>query len=233
MDDEPNLYIGNGWKSPFPSIYKWLFGVPGINYIDFLQATRHHLVFFLRANLTRSSSPTTATCFWSPRRSSDGRTSASGTAFFVRGLDDPGHQFSLLWYSPCPAPQKKQVANNINYPAKMREHIVKKQPQFKKTRSTKQPPFETKKVYPPWNEHFRPLKIEGWKMKFRPFGVCQFSSIFQKNIPPFQRPVAAPSKFQTCINPTCWKGQRNDPATGDPWLIALNARLDGNIYPPI
>ena len=20
----PNLYIGNGWKSPFPSIYKWL-----------------------------------------------------------------------------------------------------------------------------------------------------------------------------------------------------------------
>ena len=22
--DEPNLYIGNGWKSPFPSIYKWL-----------------------------------------------------------------------------------------------------------------------------------------------------------------------------------------------------------------
>ena len=25
----PNLYIGNGWKSPFPSIFKWLFGVPG------------------------------------------------------------------------------------------------------------------------------------------------------------------------------------------------------------
>ena len=24
LDDEPNLYIGNGWKSPFPSIYKWL-----------------------------------------------------------------------------------------------------------------------------------------------------------------------------------------------------------------
>ena len=23
-DDEPNLYIENGWKSPFPSIYKWL-----------------------------------------------------------------------------------------------------------------------------------------------------------------------------------------------------------------
>ena len=117
------------------------------NYIDFLQATRHHLVF-LRANLTRSSSPTTATCFWSPRRSSDGRTSASGTAFFVRGLDYQGHQFSLLWYSPCPAPPKKQVANNINYPAKMREHIVKKQRTIQKTRSTKQPPFETKKGLP-------------------------------------------------------------------------------------
>ena len=24
LDDEPNLYIENGWKSPFPSIYKWL-----------------------------------------------------------------------------------------------------------------------------------------------------------------------------------------------------------------
>ena len=24
----PNLYIENGWKSPFPSIYKWLFRVP-------------------------------------------------------------------------------------------------------------------------------------------------------------------------------------------------------------
>ena len=24
----PNLYIGNGWKSPFPSIFNWLFGVP-------------------------------------------------------------------------------------------------------------------------------------------------------------------------------------------------------------
>ena len=22
--DEPNLYIGNGWKSPFPSILNWL-----------------------------------------------------------------------------------------------------------------------------------------------------------------------------------------------------------------
>ena len=22
-----NTHIGNGWKSPFPSIYKWLFGV--------------------------------------------------------------------------------------------------------------------------------------------------------------------------------------------------------------
>ena len=21
LDDEPNLYIGNGWKSPFPSIH--------------------------------------------------------------------------------------------------------------------------------------------------------------------------------------------------------------------
>ena len=29
LDDEPNLYMGNGWKSPFPSIYKWLFRVPG------------------------------------------------------------------------------------------------------------------------------------------------------------------------------------------------------------
>ena len=25
----PNLYLGNGWKSPFPSIKNWLFGVPG------------------------------------------------------------------------------------------------------------------------------------------------------------------------------------------------------------
>ena len=24
LDDEPNLYIENGWKSPCPSIYKWL-----------------------------------------------------------------------------------------------------------------------------------------------------------------------------------------------------------------
>ena len=24
LDDEPNLYIENGWKSPSPSIYKWL-----------------------------------------------------------------------------------------------------------------------------------------------------------------------------------------------------------------
>ena len=24
LDGEPNLDIGNGWKSPFPSIYKWL-----------------------------------------------------------------------------------------------------------------------------------------------------------------------------------------------------------------
>ncbi len=24
-----NLYMGNGWKSPFPPIYKWLFGLPG------------------------------------------------------------------------------------------------------------------------------------------------------------------------------------------------------------
>ena len=30
MDDEPILYIGNGWKSPFPSNKKWLFGVPGM-----------------------------------------------------------------------------------------------------------------------------------------------------------------------------------------------------------
>ncbi len=30
----PNLYIGNGWKSPFPSIYKWLFGVPGSCEVD-------------------------------------------------------------------------------------------------------------------------------------------------------------------------------------------------------
>ena len=26
---QPNLYLGNGWKSPFPSIKKWLFRVPG------------------------------------------------------------------------------------------------------------------------------------------------------------------------------------------------------------
>ena len=24
-----NLYMGNGWKSPFPSTFDWLFGVPG------------------------------------------------------------------------------------------------------------------------------------------------------------------------------------------------------------
>ena len=24
-----NLYMGNGWKSPFPSTFNWLFGVPG------------------------------------------------------------------------------------------------------------------------------------------------------------------------------------------------------------
>ena len=24
LDDEPNLYVENDWKSPFPSIYKWL-----------------------------------------------------------------------------------------------------------------------------------------------------------------------------------------------------------------
>ena len=24
LDDEPNLYRGNGWKSPFPSIFNWL-----------------------------------------------------------------------------------------------------------------------------------------------------------------------------------------------------------------
>ena len=29
LDDEPILYIGNGWKSPFPSTLKWLFRVPG------------------------------------------------------------------------------------------------------------------------------------------------------------------------------------------------------------
>ena len=27
----PNLYIGNGWKSPFPSTLNWLFGVPGVS----------------------------------------------------------------------------------------------------------------------------------------------------------------------------------------------------------
>ena len=32
LDDEPILYIGNGWKSPFPSNKKWLFGVPGKSY---------------------------------------------------------------------------------------------------------------------------------------------------------------------------------------------------------
>ena len=34
MDDEPNLYIGNGWTSPFPSISNWLFGVPGPHEIN-------------------------------------------------------------------------------------------------------------------------------------------------------------------------------------------------------
>ena len=24
LDDEPNLYIGNGWKSPLPPILNWL-----------------------------------------------------------------------------------------------------------------------------------------------------------------------------------------------------------------
>ena len=26
----PNLYMGDGWKSPCPSVIKWLFQVPGI-----------------------------------------------------------------------------------------------------------------------------------------------------------------------------------------------------------
>ena len=30
LDDEPNLYIGHGWKSQFPSILNWLIGVPGM-----------------------------------------------------------------------------------------------------------------------------------------------------------------------------------------------------------
>ena len=30
----PNLYIGNGWKSPFPSILNCLFGVPGSSSIS-------------------------------------------------------------------------------------------------------------------------------------------------------------------------------------------------------
>ena len=30
LDDEPILYIGTGWKSPFPSNKKLLFGVPGM-----------------------------------------------------------------------------------------------------------------------------------------------------------------------------------------------------------
>ena len=31
LDDEPNLSLRNGWKSPFPSIKKWLaLGFPGI-----------------------------------------------------------------------------------------------------------------------------------------------------------------------------------------------------------
>ena len=32
LDDEPNLFVENGWNSPFPSIYKWLFGVPGTQF---------------------------------------------------------------------------------------------------------------------------------------------------------------------------------------------------------
>ena len=41
LDDEPNLYIGNGWKSPFPSIIKWLaFGVPGIYDSNMFQQTK-------------------------------------------------------------------------------------------------------------------------------------------------------------------------------------------------
>ncbi len=37
-DGLPYLYIGNGWKSPFPSIKKWLFRVPGCSrYISSLE----------------------------------------------------------------------------------------------------------------------------------------------------------------------------------------------------
>ena len=30
LDDEPNLHMKNAWTSPFPSIWTWLFRVPGI-----------------------------------------------------------------------------------------------------------------------------------------------------------------------------------------------------------
>ena len=56
LDDEPNLYIGNGWKSPFPSTLKWLSTGFQVQLQDTLQ------VFFgsntvLRATTTVSFSP--------------------------------------------------------------------------------------------------------------------------------------------------------------------------------
>ena len=39
----PNLYIGNGWKSPFPSIYKWLFQLDDSKSLHrkWLEITKH------------------------------------------------------------------------------------------------------------------------------------------------------------------------------------------------
>ncbi len=53
----PNLYIGIGWKSPFPSIYKWLFGVPGWGYTLGLPPTQdssHHQDYYI---FSRESQP--------------------------------------------------------------------------------------------------------------------------------------------------------------------------------
>ena len=41
LDDEPNLYIGNGWKWLFhqTSTLNWLFGVPGTNVSVFVYSS--------------------------------------------------------------------------------------------------------------------------------------------------------------------------------------------------
>ena len=63
----------------------------------------HHLFFFGRSNIFPGSPLHDRTCFWSPRRSSDGRTSASGTACNAWSMSRATYSRS---YSPCPALEK-------------------------------------------------------------------------------------------------------------------------------